>query len=292
MNYRDIKKLCDEKIKEYPEYTDRYKKEIIALKRFANNGIDIYQEFQNKKEKIDNRYVVPFLLGFTKSIDIEKPMDMIQVKEGASGGVDVDVDLSPLAKEKVTEYLKNKFGEERVLSVGTYTKMGVASAAKDLMRIYEVPFKESNAFTSELNSQETWQENLERLKFSRPDLYATYEKYKEVLDLTPYFINKVRQCLPYYQQVDIYNNLLNKEDKKEIEKINAMDDYIVYLDIDGNKQYTKNYKVFNSGIKKIYEITTNKGNKIRASGEHRFFLKNGTVKMLKDLKDGDEIITK
>ena len=133
------------------------------------------------------------MLGFTNEVDLNKPLDMVQVKPGASGGIDIDSDLSPLAKEKITEYLRNKFGEERVLSVGTYTKMGVASAAKDLMRIYEVPFKESNALTSELNSQETWEENLERLKSSRPDLYSTYEKYKDILDLVPYFVNKVRQ---------------------------------------------------------------------------------------------------
>lgn len=193
MNYKEIKNFCDEKIKEFPEYAERYKKEIVALKRFQNNDRNIYEEFENNKEKIDNRYIIPFLLGFTKKVDLSKDLDMIQVKPGASGGVDVDVDLSPEAKEKVTEYLRNKFGEDRVISVGTYTKMGVASAAKDLMRIYEVPFKESNSFTGELNSQESWQENLERIKFSRPDLYSIYEKYKDILDLVPYFVNKVRQ---------------------------------------------------------------------------------------------------
>lgn len=193
MNYKEIKNVCDEKIKDFPEYKERYKKEISALKRFYNADRDFYQELLNKKDKIDNRYVIPFLLGFTQNVKIEKPLDMVQVTLGASGGVDIDSDMQPLAKEKVFEYLKQKFGDERVLSVGTYTKMGVASAAKDLMRIYEVPFRESNALTSELDSQETWEQNLERLKFSRPDLYSTYEKYKDILDLVPYFINKIRQ---------------------------------------------------------------------------------------------------
>lgn len=193
MNYKEIKNFCDEKIKEFPEYTERYKKEIVALKRFYNNDRNICEEFEKNKEKIDNRYVIPFLLGFTEEVNLLKEPEMIQVKAGASGGLDIDTDLSPEAKEKVTEYLKNKFGEDRVVSVGTYTKMGVASAAKDLMRIYEVPFQESNSFTSELNSQETWEENLKRLKDTRLDLYTIYEKYKDILDLVPYFVNKVRQ---------------------------------------------------------------------------------------------------
>lgn len=210
MNYKEIKNFCDEKIKEFPEYAERYKKEIVALKRFQNNDRNIYEEFENNKEKIDNRYIIPFLLGFTKKVDLSKDLDMIQVKPGASGGVDVDVDLSPEAKEKVTEYLRNKFGEDRVISVGTYTKMGVASAAKDLMRIYEVPFKESNSFTGELNSQESWQENLERIKFSRPDLYSIYEKYKDILDLVPYFVNKVRQSGKHAGGVVVTDRPINK----------------------------------------------------------------------------------
>lgn len=194
MKYTDIKNICDEKIKNYPEYEKRYKKEISALNRFFNNGRDIYQEFQEKKDKIDNRYVIPFLLGFTDVVDLNKPLDMVQVSPGASGGIDIDSDFSAEAKKGVTEYLKNKFGEERVLSVGTYTRMGVASAAKDLLRIYEVPFKESNAFTSELDSSKTWEENLEIMKYSRPDLYNFYEKHKKILDLVPYFVNKVRNA--------------------------------------------------------------------------------------------------
>ena len=191
--FKEVKSFCDEKIKEYPEYLKRYKKEISSFNRFFKNDRNILEEFENNKSKIDNRYVIPFLLGYTNKVDLEKSLDMIQVKPGASGGIDIDSDLSPEAKEKVTEYLKNKYGEDRVISVGTYTKMGVASAAKDLMRIYEVPFKESNLLTKELNSQETWEQNLERIKFSRPELYSVYEKYKDVLDLVPYFVNKVRQ---------------------------------------------------------------------------------------------------
>lgn len=193
MTYKEIKEFCDNKINEFPELSERYKKEIIYLKRFEKNGRDIYKEFEENREKIDNRYTIPFILGFTNEVDLSKPLEMVQVKPGASGGIDIDTDFQPSGKDFATEYLKNKYGEDKVISVGTFTRMGVSSAAKDLLRIYEVPFKESNEFTKELDSQESWEKNIERLKNTRPELYNFYLKYKDVLDITPSFVNKVRQ---------------------------------------------------------------------------------------------------
>jgi len=189
--YREVKRFCDDKIKNFPEYEERYKKEIGPFERFFKNDIDILEQLKTKK--LDNRYVIPFLLGFTENVDLEKPMDMIQVKTGASGGVDIDVDFSSKGKEIAYNYLKEKFGEDRVISVGTNSRLGVSSAAKDLLRVFEAPYKDSNEFTKELDSNESWENNIERIKASRPDLYSFYEKYKNTLDLTPNFINKIRQ---------------------------------------------------------------------------------------------------
>ena len=102
-------------------------------------------------------------------------------------------------------------------------------------------------------------------------------------------IGKVRQCLPWNQDVDIIDKYGVKA-KKNIKSLNNFTDYIAYMDKDGKKQHTKDYYVFPSGKKKIYEIATSSGKKIRASANHKFFLKNGEVKELKDLKENDEII--
>jgi len=192
MNYRELKRFCDEKIKSYPELQKRYKKEIIVAKRFYDNDRNLYEEFIEKKEKIDKRYIIPFLLGLTEEV-IDKNPEYIQVKPGASGGIDIDSDFAPQAKEKVTEYLKNKFGEDRVVSVGTYSRMGISSAAKDLLRIYKVDFKESNAFTSSLDSNASWEDNISKIKGENPQLYSFYLKHQKILDIVPKLINKVRQ---------------------------------------------------------------------------------------------------
>lgn len=84
--FKEVKEFCEGKIKEFPELEYRYKKEVSALNRFFKNNRNIIEEFEQNKNKIDNRYVIPFLLGFTSKVDLEKPLDMIQVKSGASGG--------------------------------------------------------------------------------------------------------------------------------------------------------------------------------------------------------------
>jgi hypothetical protein len=193
MNFKNMKEFCDEKIKEYPEFIDRYKKEIFALNRFEKNGRDIYKEFENKKDEIDNRYVIPYLLGFTNFVDLTKPLDMVQVRCGASGGIDIDSDFSAEGKEEAFNYLSKKYGEERVMSVGTYSRMGMLSAVKDLLRLYKVPFSEMNDFSNSLNNESTWEENITRIKNEDVKSYTLYKKYKEILSLVPVYIGKVRQ---------------------------------------------------------------------------------------------------
>ena len=87
-SWNELKEFCDEEIKKYPEHFKAYRKEITVAKRFYNNGRDLFNELHeafSKKRKIDSRYIIPHLLGFTKEIIYEKPK-YIQVSPGASGG--------------------------------------------------------------------------------------------------------------------------------------------------------------------------------------------------------------
>ena len=190
MDYVKLKAFCDEKIKSFPQYQKKYEAEIRQAKRYYDNGVDLVELL--KTGKPSTRYVIPFLLGMTDAVTDEKWQYKF-VKPGSSGGIDIDIDFDPEGKEKIQEYLKEKFGEDRVLHVGTFTRLGPASAAKDLLRAFEVNFQQSNEFTTVLRHDLTWQENLDNLQQNFPRQYDFYVKNKTVLDLTPYFINKIRQ---------------------------------------------------------------------------------------------------
>lgn len=86
-----------------------------------------------------------------------------------------------------------KYNRDQILHVGTFTSLGPKSAAKDLLRVYDIDFGESNAFTKALQSDLTWDENLKQLKGNFPTEWAFYLKNQVILDLVPDFLNKIRQ---------------------------------------------------------------------------------------------------
>lgn len=83
--YNELKEFCDrEAEKKIPkEDIPFYRREIKAAKRFYDNGRNLYNELKSKKP--NNKYIIPFLLGITDSYTKDK-IDLIQVKDGASGG--------------------------------------------------------------------------------------------------------------------------------------------------------------------------------------------------------------
>jgi hypothetical protein len=56
------------------------------IKRVYDSGRNLYNEFLEKREKIDKRYVVPFLLKLTDKVELYLKPEYIQVKDGDSGG--------------------------------------------------------------------------------------------------------------------------------------------------------------------------------------------------------------
>lgn len=83
--YEELKDFCDKEILKYPNLKTKYIKEIIIAKRFYDNGRNLYEELKEKRDKLNKQYIIPFLLGLTNEIK-ELPVEMIQVKSGASGG--------------------------------------------------------------------------------------------------------------------------------------------------------------------------------------------------------------
>ncbi len=193
MEYIEIKKICDEKIKKYPEYLKRYKREMIIFGRFFKNKRDIMSEFEKRKNEIDNRYIIPFLLGYTDSVDLSKEPEYVQVFPGSSGGIDVDTDMSPAGRDALFKYLQGKYGEDKVFSVGTYSRLGIKSAIKDLLRVYKIDFKDGNAFTGKLDSTLSFDDNIKMIEETYPDLFRFYKRHHEIIDMAKVLDGKVRQ---------------------------------------------------------------------------------------------------
>jgi hypothetical protein len=195
MTFEEFKIKCEES-KLFPSLTEtqkkQYSKELYRAKIFYDNNRDLYQEFIDKKDKIQTNFILPYLLGFTKELT-EGTKELIQVKTGASGGIDIDTDWQGDGREKIYNYLVEKYSKDQIVHVGTFSSLGPASAAKDILRVYGIDFGESNEFTKVLQKELSWEENLQTIQAQFPNQWKFYKKHQEVIDLVPFFLDKIRQ---------------------------------------------------------------------------------------------------
>jgi DNA polymerase-3 subunit alpha len=57
---------------------------------------------------------------------------------------DFDIDFEDTQREKVIQYVTEKYGQEQVSAIGTYMQMASKAAFKDVARVLGVPFEKSN----------------------------------------------------------------------------------------------------------------------------------------------------
>lgn len=194
MDFDELKEKVKDFLKKNPAYFDRGLEELKRAKICYEDKFDFLNYLKDLKEKkrLSNAYVIPYVLGLTEKIDLSKPVELRQVYEGDSGGLDVDTDISTSGKPKVKAHLEEEYGKDRVLSVGTYMQIGMATAIKDILRKEGVDFKTSNAFCAELDNDLSFEENMKIYKDKFPDLYALYNKYQVLLDFVPKLSNVIR----------------------------------------------------------------------------------------------------
>lgn len=57
---------------------------------------------------------------------------------------DIDVDIQDTRRDEVIEYCANKYGQERVSNIVTFGKMAARAAVRDVARVLQVPYAESD----------------------------------------------------------------------------------------------------------------------------------------------------
>lgn len=124
------------------------------------------------------------------SAEMTEPSELIS--ESNKMGLDIDVDFSSAGKEIITKHLKEKYGEDRVVSVGTYSSLGQASAIKDILKREGVEYSQANLFCSYIDSELKFDENIESFKQNNKIAYEFYLNHKNALDYVPKILKKIR----------------------------------------------------------------------------------------------------
>ncbi len=87
---------------------------------------------------------------------------------------DFDVDFGD--KDIVLDYVRRKYGKEKVAMIGTFGTMSAKAVLKDVMRVFRIPFEEANAITK-LVGEKTIQASLDNERDGRLTVEA--EKLRE-----------------------------------------------------------------------------------------------------------------
>lgn len=144
------------------QYVHRLKKELDALKRQKFVGYmllvhDIYRFARERKIACGPGRgsaagcMVSFLIGITSTDPIEHGLIFERfINENRIDMPDIDMDFEDVRRQEIFDYLREKYGEDRVCQIATIGKLTGKQCLKDVSRVLDVPFHEVNQVTNSI----------------------------------------------------------------------------------------------------------------------------------------------
>ena len=140
--------------------------------------------------------LVAFLLGIVKGTDpIEYDLLFFRfLTMDRTGLPDIDSDVSRLDRQRCIDYMEHKYGMANTSQVGTWTMIGVKNGLKDVARVLELPFGESNELTKSFDDGITWKDidALEGEEKERVELLE--KKYERIFKIARRLDGVKRNC--------------------------------------------------------------------------------------------------
>ena len=181
--------------------------------------------------------LVAFLLGIVKGTDpIEYDLLFFRfLTMDRKALPDIDSDVSKLDRQKAIDYLEHKYGMEKTSQVGTWTMVGVKNGLKDVARVLELPFAESNELTKNFDDGITWKD-IDKLDGEEKKKIDELEnKYSEIFRIARKLDGVKRNCGIHAGGVLITDKAINEYfptrtvngrkvsiwDKNEVEEANG-----------------------------------------------------------------------
>lgn len=98
---------------------------------------------------------------------------------------DIDIDFEHTRREEVKDWLANEYGEDHIANISAFQRFGAKSAIKDVSRVLDVPFYESNKVTKYIPEAKDVGgagniPPLERLRKTSTEIDEYFNKYPEV----------------------------------------------------------------------------------------------------------------
>lgn len=119
---------------------------------------------------------------------------------------DFDVDFAPNDREKVIQFVVNKYGEANVVSLGQFSYLWAKGAIKDIGRVLGIPFETTNEITKNLD-EESIEEALENgVLDAYKDKYPQLFEYASKLSGLPksFGVHPCGKCITI-KEAEYYN---------------------------------------------------------------------------------------
>lgn len=178
MNKKELEKFLTEKReslnKEEQEYLDEEMKSIKLGLPDWDTALRMMEEGQECENK--NNILALYLMGIA-----EYPKRFEHHWELADAA-DIDLDFSPEGRDRLKEYLSEKYGQENCMSIGTYGTLGVKGSVQEVSRVYDIPPNEYIKISKSVSDEDKDLSEKEiREKYPQVDKFLN--KYPEVANV-------------------------------------------------------------------------------------------------------------
>ncbi len=94
---------------------------------------------------------------------------------------DIDVDFMDIGREKVIDYMREKYGADHVANIVTFQTIQAKQALRDIGRIYDIPTRHIDLLSKSITDKEA----------TLRSAYKTLPTFKSLVDSDPYFLEIV-----------------------------------------------------------------------------------------------------
>jgi DNA polymerase-3 subunit alpha len=118
---------------------------------------------------------------------------------------DIDIDVPKFNREEIIQYLREKYGKEKVCQIATFGRLQGRGALKEVLRVHDVcSFEEMNQITKNIPDEQEIADEMEELKIrsiiqfvleNEPSLVSDYAQYDENKKLIGPFAKYFEQAI-------------------------------------------------------------------------------------------------
>lgn len=123
---------------------------------------------------------------------------------------DIDIDFMDISREKMFDYMREKYGMDHVANIATFQTIQAKQALRDIGRIYDIPIRHIDLLSKSITDKVTLRE-----------AYKTLPTFKSLVDSDKYFLEIVSlaskiEGLPRQAGLHAAGIILNKESLSDV----------------------------------------------------------------------------